>query len=752
MSYSAVCVENFAGGFACGASLAGFSITGNRELPGGFGVPMMEANRPFLGDNWQTQVDEAEKWEPVRADIQISNPPCSAFSGMTAGYAVHGMDSKINDCMWAAVQYAARVRPAIFIMESVSQAFTNGLDLMRRLAEELNEKSGLAYRTTHVLQDNYSLGGVTRRKRYFLVLSQVPFGVEVPELKWLPVVGDALSDLQSMPQRWESQPYTAPPTWWSHSLRSATGYTDGHHFEGNRRTGRLMDLVNGLREAGEEPWLPGEPEEDIPKRYYERFGMLPESWQYATAGKVLTRDKQLLERNFKTGGFAQTRYWPWDKPGRVINGAGPHMVWHPDMRHATHREVARLMGFPDDWRIEPLRNDSKLHSYWGKGTSVSPAQWICTWARESLDGIPGTVTGEPLPDGSRLINVLKNWQDVEKRLATPPRPVQAITAPVLLKGVVPLPSRSSLGNQSAGTGTEAAVPEEVELPRRRNTRSGPDHEKTGDLVPSTAAPAEVLARAAGLLAKLPPRPARRPLLKRVLESPETPPARAEKWRHAVPSDFHIRPEDEYVVREVFSGAYRKLEIRPGDRILDLGAHTGAFTTWAIQRNSSHITAVEMWPSTVELLRENTKGALIDIRYGAVAADDQPVIALLGKRANPMKASVTGTRFEDHMSRANLIRTRVPAVSFAELLETVNPDLVKFSIEASEGFVITLHARDIAARRIRQVIGLHHISDERLLRKARELHVAMTGAGYTASRPAPAKTSGWAAMICYTLGG
>jgi FkbM family methyltransferase len=244
---------------------------------------------------------------------------------------------------------------------------------------------------------------------------------------------------------------------------------------------------------------------------------------------------------------------------------------------------------------------------------------------------------------------------------------------------------------------------------------------------------EVLARAAELISKLPPK---------------TP--QPEKWRQSVPSGFHIRPEDEYVVREVFTGAYNKLIIRPGDRVLDLGAHTGAFAIWAAQRGAPHVTAVEMMSETVAVLHENTKNTLIDVRYAAVTDGSRLPVALLGKRANPMKASVDGTRFEDHTGRTQLIRTRVPSVSLAELLDTVNPDILKFSIEASEGFVITPHARDLAARGVRQVIGLHHISDDRLLEKSRKLHASLVLAGYDASRAAPVKTSGWAAMICYTL--
>ncbi len=165
------------------------------------------------------------------------------------------------------------------------------------------------------------------------------------------------------------------------------------------------------------PWLPGESEERIPQRYYEHFGRLPDSWCYGSPGKVLTRDKQLIERGWKTGGFSQTRYWPWDKPGRVINGAGPHMVWHPDMRQATHREVARLMGFPDSWLIGTAKDSRSLHAFWGKGSSVAPAQWVMTWLKASLDGDPGSLRGEPQDDGSHLIDVTADWKPVAQRQA-----------------------------------------------------------------------------------------------------------------------------------------------------------------------------------------------------------------------------------------------------------------------------------------------------------------------------------------------
>lgn len=415
MRYRFLDVHGFAGGFSCGATLAGMELAGKVEDKSAFGTALLEANREFLGDDWQAQAADPKDWQPIPADIVIGTPPCSAFSGMTSGYSSHGAESHINHCMWDLIEYASRVRPAVVVMESVGQAYTRGVHLMQALHADLEKRTRLAYQATHILQDNYSCGGVTKRRRYFLVLSQVPFGVELPELKWLPTVADALGDLRSQPLSWEAQPYASAPTWWSHHLRSASGEVDGHHEprEHNHRQ-RLTDLTDKVE------WLPGEKESHVLKRYYDAHGELPESWRYKSSSKTnshLTRDKQLIDRGLDPGGFAQIKRWDWDMPGRVLTGAGPYQVWHPDNRFLTHREAARIMGFPDDWKVGNSHEDRRLHGFWGKGTSVAPAEWVMNWVRASLDGEPGSVKGDDAEDGSRVINITARWKDVWKRQA-----------------------------------------------------------------------------------------------------------------------------------------------------------------------------------------------------------------------------------------------------------------------------------------------------------------------------------------------
>jgi site-specific DNA-cytosine methylase len=405
MTYTVADCQGFAGAASVAATQAGFQLVGKTEKPGGFGLPLMEANRLFLGDAWQAQVGDPETWEPVQADVVVGTPPCAAFSGMTFGTTKHGIESEINQCMWDLVRYAARVRPAALVMESVSQAYTKGVSLMTRLAEELNQLTGLWYTTTHVLQNNLSVGGCTNRKRYFLVLSQVPFGVERPTIDRVATLGDALGDLFAQPLDWQDRDYHALGTWWSEPLRRADGRVDGHQLRENAFTKRLTDIHAG---AG---WAPGEREGDVLKRHYEIHGYLPESYQYPQVGKNgLTRDKHLLERDFNPGGFNQTRCWDWSKPGHVLSGAGVYMVWHPSGRLITNREAARIMGFPDAYRIASVKDDPQLSAYWGKGTSVAPARWLLGWVRESLAGRPGSITGDPIKTGAHLIDVSRDWK------------------------------------------------------------------------------------------------------------------------------------------------------------------------------------------------------------------------------------------------------------------------------------------------------------------------------------------------------
>ncbi len=390
--YRAVDCQGFAGGFTMGMVQAGFTLVGKREMKGGFGVANCEANRHLLGTQWHSEAVEPETWSVVDADVVFGNPPCSGFSVMSAKD-FRGADSKINHCMWAFVEYAARVRPQIAIFESVQNAYTStgGHALMRALRCDLEARTGLRYALYHVRHNAVAVGGAAIRRRYFWLASQVPFGIETPSFPRYPVLNDVIGDLVNLGQTWQAQPYRAPASWWSDSRRSPDGSVDGHVGLDNPLVRRMRDLMAGVT------WEPGMCIGDVCRKHWDVHGKLPDSFR-GTEEKIVKNDFQM--------GFTTPVRWHGDRYGRVVTGGGLHNVVHPHLdRTITHREAARILGFPDDWRIAPLRKVSGLNMTWGKGITVDCGRWIGEWIRAALNSTPGSFSGTTVGDNEFDIDV-----------------------------------------------------------------------------------------------------------------------------------------------------------------------------------------------------------------------------------------------------------------------------------------------------------------------------------------------------------
>jgi site-specific DNA-cytosine methylase len=391
--YKFIACQSFAGGLDLGVVQSGLELIHKVEQVGGFGMANCLANRHLLGENWTWQACEPGEWERMPADVIMSNPPCSGFSPMTDNKH-RGIDSKINACMWALMAYASYVRPTILVMESVRQAYTIGRPLMQRLRDALEQRTGLRYEQYHVMQDAIDLGGAARRPRYFMVLSQVPFGVEYPHVDRVPYLRDVWSDLRDHPLTWESQPYRRPATWYTERHRVSTTF-DGHQIHKGTPIQRALDLYELVKNDGGWPagWSIGR----VAERHYDAYGKLPDSWSHMIP-KLLQKKPRFHM------GFASITRWDPDKYGRVIMGSALDMVLHPwEPRTITHREAARVMGFPDDWNIWPLRKNSGLRATWGKGVSVQCGRWIGEQVIAALDGQPAGHVGELIGEREWLI-------------------------------------------------------------------------------------------------------------------------------------------------------------------------------------------------------------------------------------------------------------------------------------------------------------------------------------------------------------
>jgi site-specific DNA-cytosine methylase len=317
-----------------------------------------------------------------------------------------GVDSKINACMYQFIAYGAKIRPQIIVMESVRQAYTIGRSLMQHLRYLIEERTGLRYDLYHVMQDALELGGAARRPRYFMVLSQVPFGVEYPTVGRVPYLRDVWSDIRDHPLTWEAQPYRRPPTWWSAKARGDNTTFDGHQRHMGLPIRRALDLYDMVEENG--GWPPGWSIGRVAEHCYDTLGKLPDSWTHMIP-KLLTKKPRFHM------GFASITRWDPNKHGRVIMGSALDMVLHPwEPRTITHREAARVMGFPDDWKIKPLRRNAGLRATWGKGITTQCGRWIGEQVTHALDGSPASYSGELIGERERLVQrhrVLANTRE-----------------------------------------------------------------------------------------------------------------------------------------------------------------------------------------------------------------------------------------------------------------------------------------------------------------------------------------------------
>lgn len=386
----AVDVQAFAGGFTLGAAQAGFDVIAKREMLGGFGAPSVLNNADLLNPAGEIDYEEADpaEWTPKNVPLVISNPPCSAFS-MITNKKHRGMDSSINDCMWATVEYGARCDADIVIFESVMQAFSRGRELMQALRERMEERTGDKYALHHTIQNGYALGGPAIRKRYFFVISRIPFGIEPPEVVRVPVLREVLGDLLGLDTELVGdQKKKVEESWWvkEQGIGRDDGMVDGHFVQPSKGALRLAQYAaagwgnesfgNFVKRLHETDSVPNfVPEEDVQK------------W---------------VDKEFRLG-FNQASRWHPERAGRVVTGGGPSQIIHPiEDRLISLREAYRLQGFPDTWKLGFLDRKGGHWGWPGKGIPVQAGKWIAGWAKNALEGNPGGWIGEEIGDNEFL--------------------------------------------------------------------------------------------------------------------------------------------------------------------------------------------------------------------------------------------------------------------------------------------------------------------------------------------------------------
>jgi len=197
--------------------------------------------------------------------------------------------------------------------------------------------------------------------------------------------------------------------------------------------------------------------------------------------------------------------------------------------------------------------------------------------------------------------------------------------------------------------------------------------------------------------------------------------------------FHARPIDAAILMEAQKKPYRRLNIEPGDVVLDLGAHIGTFARYAIDEGASHVIAVEPHPESVELLRMNVQGRAVTVIDSAVDSD------ILYDSGTPQRARKVPGR---GTGRGGWEPIKVSSVTLDELL-VHQPTRVKCDIEGGE-YDILPHPMPTVRR---LALEIHFDDNPLLFERAPAFIQAMRDAGWVPENTDTAKRS-FARVVFY----
>lgn len=139
--------------------------------------------------------------------------------------------------------------------------------------------------------------------------------------------------------------------------------------------------------------------------------------------------------------------------------------------------------------------------------------------------------------------------------------------------------------------------------------------------------------------------------------------------------------DDYVVREVFGGAYKKLNITSDDVVLDIGLNIGVFTIYALSKGAKKVFAFE--PE-----KNNYKMAVTNVRLNGFDTSkyDLSNCAIVG---NEDKKRLFSVNTKKNKGGHSLVTKRgrdtvtVDCTNINEIIEKTKATVIKMDIEGGE---------------------------------------------------------------------
>lgn len=147
----------------------------------------------------------------------------------------------------------------------------------------------------------------------------------------------------------------------------------------------------------------------------------------------------------------------------------------------------------------------------------------------------------------------------------------------------------------------------------------------------------------------------------------------------------IEPEDIKQAEDVISGTYERMRhIRPGDKVLDIGAHVGYFTMLAARKvgPKGFVVAFEPHPVIFERLEKNCKGLKNVELVNAGALDEDKTMNLWEEEGNS-----GGNSFFKPKGRNKYVPTNVLNIGKWLAASHFMPTVVKIDAERSENLIL-----------------------------------------------------------------
>lgn len=138
--------------------------------------------------------------------------------------------------------------------------------------------------------------------------------------------------------------------------------------------------------------------------------------------------------------------------------------------------------------------------------------------------------------------------------------------------------------------------------------------------------------------------------------------------------------DSFIVREVMSGAYNKLNINQSDIIIDFGLNIGIFTIYALLRGARHVYSYEPENENFNLAVKNIKLNNLEskctlINSAVVGNNDITRVLSYNIKRNKAAHSLVIKR-----GRTSQV---VSCININTILKDINPSVIKMDIEGGE---------------------------------------------------------------------